>query len=216
VDPLRGRLITAFPPLAGVNGMPLFDANNEPVQTVLRHNTRRLLAGQVSPLAPAGSTPYPFNAGIASLRLAPEYDADPEDPQLSTRQPYYAAPLTAMAPAGPDVTGQYVSPFVTFGPSLLLVPGSERVLGPEPNSGSSLLIPYFRVGATPVRRIADLDASVNLYLADSYGPPNYFLDVQSSPGRPRLVFDQEVTFRPRRRDCPPWPPMCKTRKKRSR
>ena len=202
VDPLKGRIVTAFPPLAGDGtGRPVFDANGDPIQTALRMNTRRVLAGQQSPLAPVGSENiYPDNAGITSIYLAPEFTADPEDTTLATRKPYYRLPLSGAVP-DPTATGDSVSPFSTFGQGLLVIRGSERVLGPESDTAlSQLLVPFFQISEAAAYNRAIVTpegvgaGSGGTYRSDGAAPTNYKMHVDDlDAARPRIDFDEPIT-----------------------
>lgn len=202
VDPLKGRIVTAFPPLAGDGaGRPLFDASGDPIQTALRMNTRRVLAGTESPLVPpATENIYPDNAGITSIYLAPEFTVDPEDTTLATRKSYYRLPLAGIVP-DPTATGDSVSPFSTFGQGLLVIRGSERVLGPESDSAATqLLVPFFQIpeAAAYNRAIVTPEGvgtgSGGTYRGDGAAPTNYKLHVDDlDAARPRIDFDEPIT-----------------------
>lgn len=212
VDPLRGRIVTAFPPLAGDGtGRPVFNANGDPVQTALRMNTRRVLAGRESPLVPPSTESiYPDNSGITSIYLAPEFASDPEDPTLATRRPYYRLPLAGLVP-DPTAVGDSVSPFSTFGQGLLVIRGSERVLGPESDSNSVVstgpsatnvqpLVPFFQIpeAAAYNRAIVTPEGagtgSGGTYRSDGAAPTNYKLHVDDvDAARPRIDFDEPIT-----------------------
>lgn len=215
VDPLRGRITTAFAPLAGDGtGLPVFDANNEPIQTVLRMNTRRLLAGRRSPLLPEppvsdpirSANDYPYNAGVTSIYLAPELTNDPEDPNLQTRRLYYRLPLPAGAlPPAPDAAGDSVSPFATFGP-VLVVPGSERVLAPEPNASAALttgassitpLVPYFAISPTSSFNYPNTPEVVGVSFPRSTTDPGLFVSDLAGAMQYQPLFEGEYALRPR-------------------
>ncbi len=218
VDPLKGRIITAFPPLAGDgSGRPVFDEDKRsptygiPIQTALRMNTRRVLAGMQSPLVPPPTENiYPDNAGITSIYLAPEFTADPEDASLATRKPYYRLPLAGAVP-DPTSVGDSVSPFSTFGQGLLVIRGSERVLGPESDSSNVVstglggtnvqpLVPFFQISEAAAYNRAIVTpegvgaGSGGTYRSDGAAPTNYKLhgDDQDA-ARPRIDFDEPIT-----------------------
>lgn len=181
LDPSRGRVDTSLPPLATQNGVPLYRPAASPaslqpldeatagnnfggnygnlVETVFRQNTRdddptpnpdadyrdvngnyvgRVAGGQTSP------TVYiPLNQGIGAIGLGTPiyYEATyPLSPTPGTAYPSPFAPLLQATP--PPYAG------------LLIVPGTERVQGPdnnlslENNGASVLLMTYYRVPAT--------------------------------------------------------------------
>jgi hypothetical protein len=193
VDPLRGRIVTGFPPLADDptrTGVPLFDANGEPVPTVFRLNTRH----------PDAGVTRPTNAGITEANLAsPNY--------------YPAFPLAAT----PVTPAPYRSPFALFGNGFadfggaMIVAGSERVLGPdtaaarldlsrpEPSSVNTELVPYSRVAALtaliPQSARTDNDPIVDgtsTYTGFPVGGLNYFLEDDLSPDQPLVRFDNST------------------------
>lgn len=205
VDPQRGRVVTGLPTFAtDNNGAPLFDANNDPIPTVFRLNTRGVEAGGVI---------YSTFQGITQAELRDNPDTD------EVEHYYYPvqgdAPVVgSLPPPGDgrlDIYDRYRSPF-DLNPTLasfngaLLVPGSERVLGPDnnpfrnPDIGSNLpgtdveieLVPYFRVPATAVvlkSRKQDL-ANGGKFLGLATGPLNYKLEQDVDPLRPAIIFDE--------------------------
>ncbi len=204
VDPLRGRVITGFPPLAGNNGVPLFDANGDgtadsvppggigdPIQTVFRLNTLH---------ARAGIDGRPKFSGILEARLNPEGEDSPEPFS------YYPAFPVAQVPQ-PGAVGTYASPFSLFGPALI-APGSERVLGPDndpdndndPNNPD--LSPYYRVSnLTPLGRrdsgiVNDPTDGTPYFSGNPLGPLNYKLEIDLRPKNPKIVFDDTASTVP--------------------
>ena len=193
IDPQRGRIVTAFPPLAATDaGVPLFSAANEPIQTVYRLNTR-FPSGTGAPAGPQPGTPlpnqnlppiltYPLNQGIWEANL---------------RQRSYFALYPASAVPDPGPQGTYDSPLDRFG-GALIVPGSERVLGPS-NGGYNTLTGYQRVpaiasvskqAATIVNVGTSLTSQFTRYQGPPAGPQTYRLDLDLNPLQPTIIFDE--------------------------
>ncbi|MCX6368277.1 MAG: hypothetical protein NTX57_16460, partial [Armatimonadetes bacterium] len=146
----RGIIKTGIPPIAGDNtGAPLIrlangtirsmvdqgypDANpGELVETVYRINTRHV---------DAGTGTIPTNQGWSELNL---WDGDPGfGPRYFAKESLDpTSPLFQRSPMNAGVAGTYFSPLAYFGNistlgvlnpggGLMVVPGSERVVGPE-------------------------------------------------------------------------------------
>lgn len=203
VDPLRGRIITAFPPLAATNGVPEFNQTpnsptfGEPIATVLRRNTLSPLAGRQVPGAPINPpTFFPLNAGLRDVELAPERSADPD---TANRRDYYPAG-PAPQTLDPNNIGPYASPFTLFGDALI-IPGSERVLGPDTNPNNPNLMPYQRapVLSSLNRQSGGIEAispTVTIFTGFPSGPLNYRLELDLAPLTPRVVFDDAISPTP--------------------
>jgi hypothetical protein len=180
VDPQQGRIITAFPPLASstANSEVPEIINGEPVPTVFRLNTLHPDAGQQLP----DGRSYPPNAGITEANL--------------TTRNYFRLTNALNPPVGnltPGTSGD-LSPFAIFG-NVLIVPGSERVLGPDNNPArvdDDLLVPYFRI---PVSGSVAQQSPVNpdgTYQGDPVGPLGYKLELDVNPIEPKVVFDDSI------------------------
>lgn len=195
IDPLQGRIQAGFPPLAATDqGLPLFDTNGDgqpdsltapfvgdPIPLVFRRSTLSDQAGQPVPGAPPG-TLFPVNAGIRAADLT---------------EARYFAPGNANT--------AYPSPFAAFSRALL-VPGSERVLGPDDNPLNAGLVPYYRIPALSqlnkqsgsIEPVNPNDASDPYTKFTSFpaGALAYKLETDLDPTRPRVVFDDAIALTP--------------------
>ncbi len=185
LDPLRGRVVTGFPPLAtNGNGVPLINDDRsspsfgEPIPIVFRVNSRHPDAGRE----------LPANTGRSELDLT---------------EPNYV---------GPDRREDHPSPFAQFGG--LIVPGSERVLGPDNNPsrdstpGDPELVPYHRVPVLPSGRQdakieVDPATGTSLFSGYSTGPLVYELGL--NPAQPVIFFDKSIIPTPPPQGLPAVP-----------
>ena len=192
IDPVRGRIDTAFPPLAGQNFKPLLanGATSNPmvagfnplanvgelVPTLFVANTRDKRAG-TSVLG----VNYFINKGIESVNLLSANDS------TIVTGSYVLAANTAM---GEDIPTNH------FG-KILIVPGSEQVMGPDlvVNANSpagTSLVPYHRAATNlgSVQKPAGADPALQRYLNRS-GELDYRLDDDKFPLFGRLIFDED-------------------------
>jgi|GEM_PF-777927 len=220
VDPARGRIETAFPPLATSNGIPLFTPAGGG-------------AAQVMNPGPVGN----FGELVPLLYVRNTRDDDPNDEALYGEQPR-AAGLTYPGSEGQLVVPQnqgivraelfdrgnnpfryfpfgggtaYASPFNVFGNAgsavsfrgIMLVPGSEKVMGPDnqlspnPNNATSLLqVTYYRVPAAVgslAKKASIIEAGANrLYQWNAQ--MNYRVEADlGNFATPYLEFDKPAT-----------------------
>ncbi len=210
IDPTRGRVETSFPPIAttstGSGFVPLFvpvggtaqamqagpDGNfGQLISLLYRRNTRDddTRGGHYAGMPYGdGTTNLPINQGILVANLA--------------SQNYYSAappfgPITLPAP--------FVSPFVAFGSAgtvpgnfrgLMVVPGSEQVLGPDnilSANGTDLILYTYsrqpvRADVLKTRTITGVDPARRYLFA---GPLQYKLEntLGGTVASPHLVFD---------------------------
>jgi prepilin-type N-terminal cleavage/methylation domain-containing protein len=168
LDPARGRVETSFPPLAtNSQGIPLFiDVNgSQPaglgsgpggnfgtlVPTIFRQNTLdQANAGQEQGTGTQGAYFIPVNQGILTADLsAPNYYlAMAPMPLLTSAGPSFDSPFNSIGGAtDPATPGTYRG--------ILMVPGSEKVMGPDNNvtldtsvnPASPVLVSYYRISS---------------------------------------------------------------------
>ncbi len=215
----RGIVKTGIPPIAGDNtGAPLIrlangtirsmvdegypDANpGELVETVYRINTRHV---------DAGTGTIPTNQGWSELNL---WDGEPGF------GPRYFVKDTLPAPISTAAVGTYFSPLAYFGNlsgtgvlnpggGLMVVPGSERVIGPELSVTVSTamdqlaaLNPATRaragIGFVPYYRAPGAISAVTKKATQVQDPTNAFLKRWTPiSGQRTYTFDQDTRLQP--------------------
>jgi prepilin-type N-terminal cleavage/methylation domain-containing protein len=203
IDPVRGRIETAFPSLAGDSGAPYITNGANPPRMVpgfdpfVANNVGDLIPTTFNAMTrdnrtsalPPGTVPV--NKGIESANLLA--DQDPIDENNPAGPKKVSASYLYYLPDGTGVVN--AAPTVNFG-NVMIIPGSEQVTGPDlvvtANSptGTSL-IPYHRVATNlgSVQKLAGLDTTSNRYL-NRNGELDYRLDDDKLPLLGRLVFDE--------------------------
>lgn len=205
VDPVRGRIETGFPPLAGTTaGAPLFypSGSNAPVamsQTLFPAINR----GDLVPTAFRVNTRDPRADGL-SVKL--DQGLMGVDLMETTALRYYVDPGTLpVAVPAPAAVGDFSSPLRIFGNvdgagnvqsfgGILVSPGTERVYGPEiPLTVSPQLLPYNRTTDTLNGEVSALQKQPASITAAIYAPVTgkrtYDIDQIHEIPQAKLSFD---------------------------
>ncbi len=212
VDAARGRIETAFPPLVTQNGVPLYYPNGDTTQTpVPLANAVTPTTGNFGTLVPAVFRQDTYRGTVLSNDQSTTItNAGLVQTNLNSGFYYQVtSPLASFSNPGTP----YPSPFSTFmggaWQSIIISPGSERVMGPDNNfvdannkpllvdaSGNLLLTNYF--GISPLASITKPNDTTK----DSTGQavfvrsvqPNYQLETGvDSYNQPTLTFDANDT-----------------------
>jgi prepilin-type N-terminal cleavage/methylation domain-containing protein len=221
VDPTRGRIETGLPPIASSGGVPYFydglnsgtatpmatnmslggatQNDGELIETIYRSGTLDSAnAGQSTP-DPNGATPgslvyVPNNQGILFADLGTN-----TAPGTGQTAGYFPTTLLSTAINGLSGASAYSTPFLGFS-GAMLVPGSDRVMGPNNDITSPPTAPggtppptlytYFRTSMTAGLNKNNSKPSATLpnqaYSRNS--PLNYIIDTPFGSD-PKLEFD---------------------------
>lgn len=203
VDPLRGRIETGFPPLAGsVAGVPLLDEYNQ--VTGMSANNRRPFVASLYPTDNYGEL---VPTVLSVTTLDPRAGATTRTDQGLWGIDLFNTTATRYVSLNYPIPAQY-SPLRIFGNTdgtgavvnaggIMIAPGTEQVLGPEiPLGNSPQLLPYSRVnalsGAVALRKESPVRAGAvpaTAPYSPVTGQRTYALEQFLKPNKAELRFD---------------------------